>query len=111
MLTEARSFREKRWNCHAFIDSRCEMLLMTIGQLLSTAKRVKVIGWDMPKGDWIASGQFSTCRGKLLGNAQIPSVSQYERRQNCPATISKNVAIPLIFSEAQHFCLYSSKLK
>jgi hypothetical protein len=52
------------------------MLLKVIGQLLGTAKRVLESRWEMPKGYWIASGQFLEGIGKPLGNAQIPAISQ-----------------------------------
>jgi hypothetical protein len=52
------------------------MLLKVIGQLLGTAERVLESRWEMPKGYWIASGQFSEGFGKLLGNDQIPAISQ-----------------------------------
>jgi hypothetical protein len=52
------------------------MLLNVIGQPLGTAKRVLENRWEMPKGYWIASGQFLEGIGKLLGNAQIPAISQ-----------------------------------
>ncbi len=44
---------------------------------------------------------------KPAGNAQIPAVSQWERRWKCPVAISKNVTIsPFISSEELHSCLY-----
>ncbi len=52
------------------------MLLKAIEQLLGTDKRVLESRWEMPKGYWIASGQFLESIGKPLGNAQIPAVSQ-----------------------------------
>jgi hypothetical protein len=45
-------------NCSVLAKSRWEMLLNVIGQSLGTAKRVLEIRWEMPKGCWIASGQF-----------------------------------------------------
>jgi hypothetical protein len=51
----------------------------------------------MPKGYWTASGKFLKGIGKLLGNAQIPATSQYERRENFPAAVGKNVAISIPF--------------
>jgi hypothetical protein len=51
------------------------MLLKAIGQLLGTAKRVFESLWEIPKVFWKASGQFLTCIGKPLENAQIPAVS------------------------------------
>jgi hypothetical protein len=51
----------------------------------------------MLKGYWKASGQFLMGIGKLLGNAQIPAVSQEEMRQNCLAAIDKNVALFVSF--------------
>jgi hypothetical protein len=51
----------------------------------------------MPKGHWAASGKFLKGIGKPLGNAQIPATSQYERRENFPAAIGKNVAISILF--------------
>jgi hypothetical protein len=35
--------------------------------------------------------------GKSLGNAQNLAVSHKERRQHCPATIDKNMAISIYF--------------
>jgi hypothetical protein len=32
--------------------------------------------WKMPKSYWKAAGQFINGIGKLLGNAQIPPISQ-----------------------------------
>jgi hypothetical protein len=58
----------------------------------------------MPKGYWIASGQFFEGIGKPLGNAQIPAVSQKE-----PS--AKTWQFPSFFSEVSHFCLYLSKVK
>jgi hypothetical protein len=52
------------------------MLLKVIGQPLGTAKRVLESRWEMPKGYWIASGQFLEGNGKLLGNAKLPAISQ-----------------------------------
>ncbi len=51
----------------------------------------------MPRGYWKASGQFLKSIGKPLGNAHIPAASQYERRQNCPAAVGKNLAISIHF--------------
>jgi hypothetical protein len=51
----------------------------------------------MPKGYWAASGKFLKGIGKPLGNVQIPATSQYERRENFPAAIGKNVAISIPF--------------
>jgi hypothetical protein len=36
-------------NYHVLANSRREMLLKAVGQLLSTAKRVKESCWEMPK--------------------------------------------------------------
>jgi hypothetical protein len=47
----------------------------------------------MPKGYWAASGKFLKGIGKPLRNSQIPTTSQWERRENFPAAIGKNVAI------------------
>jgi hypothetical protein len=63
-------------NCSVLANSRWEMLLKVIGQPLGTAKRLFKSHWEMPKGYWIASGQFLEGIGKTLGNAQIPAVSQ-----------------------------------
>ncbi len=63
-------------NCSVLANSCWEMLLKVIGQLLGTAKRVLESCWEMPKGYWIASGQFLEGIGKPLGNAQIPAISQ-----------------------------------
>jgi hypothetical protein len=63
-------------NCLVLANSYWEMLLKVIGQLLGTAKRVWESRWEMPKGYWIASGQFLESTGKPLGNAQIPVVNQ-----------------------------------
>jgi hypothetical protein len=52
------------------------MLLKASGQPLGTAKRVWESRWEMPKGYWIASGQFVEGIGKPLGNAQISAISQ-----------------------------------
>jgi hypothetical protein len=57
-------------------NSRWEMLLKVIGQSLGTAERVLKSRWKMPKGYWIASGQFLEGVGKPLGNSQIPAISQ-----------------------------------
>jgi hypothetical protein len=51
----------------------------------------------MPKGNLNDFGQFFKDIGKLLGNAQIPALSLQERRQNCPATNGKTVAISVNF--------------
>ncbi len=64
------------------------MLLKVIGQPLGTANWVLESRWEMPNGHWIAAGHFLEGIGKLLGNAQIPAVSQYETRQHCLAAIS-----------------------
>ncbi len=69
-------------NCSVLANSRWEMLLKVIWQPLGTAKRVLESGWEMPKGYWIAFGQFLEGIGKLLGNAQIPAISQKETRQH-----------------------------
>jgi hypothetical protein len=45
-------------NCLVFANSRWEMLLKVIEQLLGTTKRVQEIRWEISKGYWIASGQF-----------------------------------------------------
>ncbi len=63
-------------NCLVLANSCREMLLKFIGQPLGTAKRVLESRREMPKGYWIASGQFLDGIGKPLGNAQIPAVSQ-----------------------------------
>jgi hypothetical protein len=49
--------------------------------------------WEMPMGYWIASQQFLKDIRKLLGNGQIPAVTQQERRKNCLVAIGKNEAI------------------
>jgi hypothetical protein len=41
----------------------------------------------MPKGYWIAFGQFLEVIGKPLENAQISAIGQKETRQNFPAAI------------------------
>jgi hypothetical protein len=43
-----------------------EILLKVIEQPLGTAERVVKSHWEMPKGYWIASGQFLEGIGKLL---------------------------------------------
>ncbi len=63
-------------NCSVLANSHWEMLLKVIGQPLGTAKRVLESRWEMPKGYWIAFGQFLEGIGKPLGNAQIPANSQ-----------------------------------
>jgi hypothetical protein len=63
-------------NYSVLANSRWEMFLKVIGQPLGTAKRVLESRWEMPKGYWIASEQFLEDIGKLLGNAQIPAISQ-----------------------------------
>jgi hypothetical protein len=63
-------------NCSVLANSRWEMLLKVIGQPLGTAKMVLESRWEMPKGYCIASGQFLEGIVKLLGNAQIPAISQ-----------------------------------
>jgi hypothetical protein len=57
------------------------------------------------KGCWTADGYCSQGIGKQLENAQILAVSQWERRQNCPAAIGKKWQFPFIFSEVLLFCL------
>ncbi len=52
------------------------MLLKVVGQPLDTAKSVKQICWEMPKGYWKASRQFLKGIGKPLGDAQTPAISQ-----------------------------------
>jgi hypothetical protein len=74
-------------NCSVLANSPWEMLLKVIGQLLGTAKRVLESRWEMPKGYWIASGQFLEGIGKTLGNAQIHAISQQEKRQHFLAAI------------------------
>jgi hypothetical protein len=44
-----------------------------------------------------ASGKFLKGIGKPLGNAQIPAISQWEKRENFPAAIGKNIAISISF--------------
>ncbi len=63
-------------NCSVLANSSWEMLLKVIGQPLGTAKKVLESRWEMPKGYWIASGQFLEGIGKPLGKAQIPAISQ-----------------------------------
>jgi hypothetical protein len=63
-------------NCSVLPNSHKEMLLKVIGQPLGTAKKVLESRWEMPKGYWIASGQFFEDIGKPLGYAHIPAVSQ-----------------------------------
>ncbi len=75
---------------------------------------------ELPKGFWIASGKFLKGVGKPQGNALI-TISQQERRQNCPAAIGKNVAISvrfILFKDAQRLfsvlfptILFLAKLK
>ncbi len=63
-------------NCSVLANSYWEMLLNVIGQLLGTDKRVLESRWEMPKGYWIASGEFLEDIGKPLGNVRIPAISQ-----------------------------------
>jgi hypothetical protein len=63
-------------NCSVLANSHWEMLLKVIGHVLVTAERVMENRWEMPKGYWMASGQFLEVLGKPLGNAQIPTLSQ-----------------------------------
>jgi hypothetical protein len=83
------------------------MLLKVVGQPLGTAKRVLESHWEMPKGYCKSSGQFLKGIGKPLGNAQIPPIVQKERRLNCPAAISKNVAIS--FSLKRQISVYNDE--
>ncbi len=78
MLTKTQPSGKMDRNCSVLANSHWEILLKVIGQQLGTAKRVfiKKNRWEMPKGYWIASGQFLEGIGKLLGNAQIPRISQ-----------------------------------
>jgi hypothetical protein len=55
----------------------------------------------MPKGYWIASGQFLEGIKKPLGNAQIPTISQ----------LAKMWQYPSLYSEVPCFCLYLLKVK
>jgi hypothetical protein len=52
------------------------MLLKAIGQPLGIAKKILESCWEMPKCYCMAAGQFLKGRGKRLGNAQIPAISQ-----------------------------------
>jgi hypothetical protein len=92
MLTEMRPFRKRDGNGLVFANSRWEMLLKAVGQPLGSANRIQESCWEMPRGYWKISEQFLKGIGKLLGNAPIPAVSQWERRWNWPAAIGKNVA-------------------
>jgi hypothetical protein len=76
LINVHRNSGKKDINCSVLANSRWEMLLKVTGQPLGTAKRVLESRSEMPKGYWIASGQFLEGIGKPLGNAQIPAISQ-----------------------------------
>jgi hypothetical protein len=57
----------------------------------------------MPKGYWKFPGLFLKVLVELWGNAQITPISQSERWLTCPAAISKNVAISILFLQSAAF--------
>jgi hypothetical protein len=63
-------------NCSVLANSCWEMVLKAIGQPLGTVNSEQESRWEMPKGYWIASGQFLEGTGTPLGNAQISIFSQ-----------------------------------
>jgi hypothetical protein len=88
--------RKRDENCHVFADLLGNAL-KAVGQPLGTAKRVSQSHWEMPKDYWKPLDNSKRGIGKLLGNAQKPTISQLERKQNCPADIRKNMEISFHF--------------
>ncbi len=67
--------RKRDENCHVLADSLGNAL-KAVGQPLGTAKRVSQSHWEMPKGHWKPLDISKRGIGKLLGNAQKPTISK-----------------------------------
>ncbi len=76
-----------------FADSHWERLFKGTGMPLGNGQRLLDNLRAILKGT-----------GERLGNAEIPAISQQERRQNFQTAIGKNVAISKFFSEGPRFC-------
>jgi hypothetical protein len=72
-------------------------------------ERVQESCWVMPKGSWIASGQFLKSFGKLLRNAQMPPISQQGEGRTAQWLLAKTWQFPSLSFKVPHFLLHLLK--